>query len=361
MKKSFPWLLGLLALAMPVFAFAADDATAVIKVISAVFDKTTAMGETSPFADDGKVLFAILASISFSWGGIKLVLDFDGGVNAAVAHLIKTIFMCGLVTFLLGSTVQKPFAQGFDYLATKAAKATGANIDLASPSAAMIQSAGTALESVKVLWDGPQTPANDEAGHSWWQRLSSSDSMLSDLAGMSVEVLCKVGITLALGIGYAIFLVVFLMSVVMISIGLAFAPILLPFLLIEPLAFLGNGCIRFCFVAGFQKVVAAMLFGLSLSLIEALSQVVPVAGQAGFNVIPYIFSLLLVIAAAYMMTQAPSIAQGLISGGAAVGIPRMPRPGGGGNKGGGGGSAPSAPPSPPPGGGGFPPGFRPGK
>lgn len=328
----------------------ADSASATAQVINKVFDTTTGLASASPYLEDGKRLYAILLSIAVSWAGIKVVID-EGGINAALASLMKTIIVSGLAGFFMLGSTQSSFVRGFDYLAQKAVVATGAGINLENPAKAMIQVAGRAMQQVDLLWNGAENLKNEEAGKLPWLQTLAGDSLLGQVLDGAGSVLTKIGISILLMLTLCIFLLQYLLSQMLVLIGLIFAPIFIPFLVLDSTSFLFHGWLKFMIVSGVQKMVGALLFGLSLQLIDALPAITAEAAEhRALMLFPYLACLLLVLFMASLLWKTQEIAAGLVSGMPSAGMtpPRLKSPGGGGAGKGGTPPAPGTPPGAPP-------------
>lgn len=358
MKSFFRILLGLVLLGIAQIALA-DDVGAIKVVINSIFDTTKGLAANSPFLEDGKHLYALILLILISWTGVQMMFD-DGGMPKAMAGILKIILTAGIATFFLSAETQTQLIKGFDYCAAKAVKATGANLSIEDPAAGIMSIMATGLQSAANMWSGPDTKgdANDkvqdnEKKRSWLQDLVSAVS-LDNVVGALSETLAKIGITLLLLVAIALFSIQLLMSQVLVNIGLILAPLFIPWLLWESSSFLFHGWLKFMIVTGVQKIVGALLFGLSIKLIDAVGALSVTADSAStFDFFAYSTALMLVLMMVALIWQVPSIASGLVSGMPATSVSfRSLSPQRSSSAGGRGSSA--NPPSMPPSGGGGP-------
>lgn len=354
MKPLIRFLLGFALLGFAQVALA-DDVGAIRVVINSIFDTTKGLAANSPFVEDGKRLYAVILLILISWVGIRMMLD-EGGMPKAMAGIIKIILTAGIASFFLNADTQTQLVKGFDYCAAKAVTATGANLSIEDPASGIMSIMATGLTAAANMWSGPDTKGdtNDKAldnekKRSWLQDLMNAAS-IDNILGVFGETLAKIGITLLLLIAIALFVIQLLMSQVLVNIGLILAPLFIPWLLWESSSFLFHGWLKFMIVTGVQKIVGALLFGLSIKLIDAVGVLsVSTDSASTFDFFAYSTALVLVLMMVGLIWQVPSIAAGIVSGmpSTSVNFPSLSP-----KRSGGGGSA--RPPSQPPSAGGTP-------
>lgn len=319
MKSLFRILLGFALLGFAQFALA-DDVGAIKVVINSIFDTTKGLASNSPFIEDGKRLYGVILLILISWTGIQMAMD-EGGLPKAMASLIKIVLTAGIATFFLNAETQTQLIKGFDYCAAKAVNATGANLSIEDPASGIMSILATGLQSAANMWSGPDTKGDgndnvqdNEKKRNWIQDLVSAVS-LDNVVGAFSETLAKIGITLLLLVAIALFSIQLLMSQVLVNIGLILAPLFIPWLLWESSSFLFHGWLKFMIVTGVQKIVGALLFGLSIKLIDAVGALSVSADSAStFDFFAYSAALMLVLMMVGLIWQVPGIAAGLVSG-----------------------------------------------
>lgn len=298
------------------------QAKAFVDVINGFFSAASAL-KNSPFVDDGELIFRLLLLILIAWSGIWGMLS-EGGINATIGRLVKTILMAGIALFFLQTSTQERLIQGFDYLAVKAVKASGATFDVSNPASGILEVARQGLTTVNVLWVGSEegtAPTGEESSKDGegkapaWFKTLVSEKWAGVIVGLLVSNLMKLVCTLLVLLTYALFIFVMAMAQVLVNIGILLAPIFIPWLLWEGTAFLFHSWLKFIIVAGMQKVVAATVFGMTCNLlkgVEKLSQVA--ASNPVYDGAAYTAAVMLCALAAFCMLQVPSIASGLVSG-----------------------------------------------
>lgn len=314
-------------------------------VIKAVFDSANNMVAANPFKETGAGLFKILLLILISWKSIMLLLD-TSSINKVIAELISIILLAGIAQFFLIPETQTQFAKGFSDLAAQAASASGAKIDMNSPQNSISNVLGDSMKAAQELWEGPLKPQKpDVASDSFaplkwlseaWSSLSVKD-MLGSLAAMIYRALIAILIVSCT----VIYLAQMIFSQIMVNIGLIVAPIFVPWILWDATRFLFDGWIKFMIVTGVQKIVGALLFGMTVGMVSSVTTLATEAGATGaLNFYAYSTAFVLVALMALMMMQITSIASGLVTGHPQSGFkaPAGMTPGGMLNRGGGGAS-----------------------
>lgn len=318
-------IVGASLLMCPLLVFAQDagGSEAVQTVMRSILSDTTGLISKAPFLAQGQKLLQMLLLILISWRGIKLALDISG-YSQVVAELVNIVLLWGIASFFLTANVQTQFAKGFDELAKTAATASGSTVDMANPESAIANALGRMLHSAMLLYEGtpPEKPATATGDKSYWDTMtewlkSKWDDLTSGqiFAGIAAAIF-RIFIAIAIISTALIYVGTLIVSQILVNIGLIVAPLFVPWIMWESSAFLFHGWLKFMIVAGIQKIVSALLFGLTASMV---SQVTTLASSASAdpvqNFYAYAAAFLIVAIMAGLMLQAPSIANGLVSGG----------------------------------------------
>lgn len=280
------------------------------------------------FAGTAMRLIGALAVIALSWSGIKILLEGDS-VNSAIANLFKVMFIAGMATAIIGTNagtggLGRELVSGFDTIASQA----GGGTDISTPGTMVKETLGKMLSAAALLMVGEvQNPdaqkASTPQGTSTQTQKSSGSynpfegfSLIGIIASL-VEMLYKFFMAILLLITSLIFVGQFMITQIMVNIGLALMPVLVPWIVLDATAFIFHGWLKFMLVAGMTKVVGAIFFGLSLRAIDTavvLANEGYAAKDLGQAFMAYAASFLIVGILAFLMLQATQIAQGLISG-----------------------------------------------
>lgn len=313
---------GALLLLCPMLVFAQDagGTEAVQTVLRSILSDTSSLISGSPFMAQGQKLLQMLLVILISWKGIKLALDVSG-YSQVVAEIVNIVLLWGIASFFLTATVQKQFADGFNDLAKTAASATGSTVDMSNPESAISNALGRMMHSAMLLYEGtpPEKPA--AANASTWEKFTGwLKDKWSDLtsgqifAGMAAAVF-RIFIAVAVLITALIYVAQLIISQILVNIGLILAPLFVPWLMWESTAFIFHSWVKFMIVAGVQKIVGALLFGLTASMIAKVTTLASAANaDPSQNFYYYAAAFLVVAIMALLMMQVTTIANGLVSG-----------------------------------------------
>lgn len=334
----------LLLCPMAVFAQDAGGAEAVQTVMRSILTDTSSLISGSPFMAQGQKLLQMLLLILISWKGIKLALDVSG-YSQVVAEIVNIVLLWGIASFFLTATVQKQFADGFNDLARTAASATGSTVDMSNPESAISNALGRMMHSAMLLYEGtpPEKPA--AANASTWEKFTGwlkdkwSDLTSGQIFAGIAAAIFRIFIAVAVLITALIYVAQLIISQILVNIGLILAPLFVPWLMWESTAFIFHSWIKFMIVAGVQKIVGALLFGLTASMIAKVTTLASAANaDPAQNFYYYAAAFLIVAIMALLMMQVTTIANGLVSGMPTTAFkpPMAMTPGGGMNRAGGG-------------------------
>lgn len=310
-----------LLLVLPGLALAnSPSSDAVGQVLGNLLSRFNELIDHPPFTDVGKRLLQMLLLILIAWKGLRVALD-TGSFSMAVAEVVNIAIVWGIASFFMEPKVQEQFIKGFDDLAMMAARATGSMLDVASPAAAITDALGRLMDAAMKLYMGtpPDAPAGADASvwakaTSWlqesWDSLSSGDFLFS-LANLLFRVFLAI-LVLITGLIYAVTVI---WTQVMVNIALVVSPFFVPWLLWEASSFLFHSWLKFLIVCGVQKVVGALMFGITASMIDSVTAIATKANATPVeNFYYYAATFLLVAIMALMMAGVTSIANGLVSG-----------------------------------------------
>lgn len=316
-------LLPLMLMAVPAHA-GPEEMAAVKATIGQLFDIPNGLAANSPLIPQGKRLFLLLTTILIAWTGIKVVLE-QSGFNGWVSQAVRVIVVVGFTAFFMQPDTQQELAGGFADVAGTISSATGSSINMNDPASGVLSIFSKGGGSILKLWGGDQLTA--DGSKSWWQSAAEYMSLGAIASGI-VEIGSKLAISLLLIVSIAVCAAMLALSQVMLSIGLIVAPIMIPWLVIEQTAFLFHGWLKFVIVAGMQKVVGAILLGMSAGLLDVVAKLANSAeASPAFDATSYLVAALLSLLMAFLMLQIPAIASALISGLPSTSLPlRIPRP-----------------------------------
>lgn len=314
-------IVAVLLLMLPGMALAATTGSdAVGQILGDLLNNFNGLVSKQPFLQAGTRLLQMLMLILIAWKGLRLTLD-TGSFSMVIAELANIIIMWGIASFLMSPSVQQQLVSGFDDLAKMAASATGSIMDVGNPSAAITDALGRLMDAAMKLYNGTPTdpPANADAGM-WARATSWLNSTVGSLASGDVlfalaNVLFRVFLAILVLVVGLIYAVTVIWTQVMINIALVVAPLFVPWMLWESMAFLFHSWLKFLITCGVQKIVGALMFGLTASMIDNVTALATKANATPVENFYYYAATFLVVAVmALMMVGITALANGLVSG-----------------------------------------------
>lgn len=274
-----------------------------------------AMGMVPKLQDTGMNLLLGLGTIMMAWTIVRSLLS-DEGFPKIFVDTITLGFQVSIIAWLIKDLVPLSTALlgGFDWVAATLTGSEGGASALQAGMAGLMKIAINVWESIGVGGD-----------NSWWE--SAKNLVAGGAAPLVIKLLTLALIMLITVVSGSIFVI----SQVLAGIGIALAPVFLPFYIIPALSKMADGVVQFIFKAGVMKTVGVVMLSFLVemtSILEKLSK--NWQGQENAAVLDLtaaIITLFVVAVMLWLSLQIPSIANGLLSGSVSgnLTIPRLPR------------------------------------
>lgn len=243
----------------------------------------------------GLDLLALLAGLSLVWMGLKAALE-RPPLGLLAGELLTLSLTAGILFAVLDHW--GAFTDAIVGGAAVVSRAVSGNVH---EGPAAIQGVQRILDAAFMLWE------HSDVG---------IGSMLEP-----VTVLCtllfKLAVALLLLLCGCIYLGIYLMSMILLSIAFALGPVFLPWLLLRPASFLFDAWLRFTLVAALYQVVGILVVTLVSRMHEPMMEGMGSAidtASGTFNFYYFAAAFLLSGVSAMLMLQVPSIANALVSG-----------------------------------------------
>ncbi|ENZ77903.1 MULTISPECIES: type IV secretion system protein [Ralstonia] len=261
---------------------------------------------------NGKELEWALFSVMFVWTGVLGMLKGET-LGEVFAAIIMHTLMLGIVMMCLNSSSQNALVRTFSTIASQF-NSDGANL------AAGFKGFFTAISS---LWtDGGASSSNSTANGSggWFSSLfhTIGDFDLGSMLAALAIVILKVITTVVIAGASAIWAANYILSQAKLFIGMAVAPVMVPWLIMPYTTFLFDGWLKFMIGAGMMQVVGAIMIKITNILVTTMTTIA--AGSTATNVILYVVLVVLAFIISYLMAEINGIAMGLLQGGSRVGF-----------------------------------------
>ena len=283
-----------------------------ISVANSIEASLDAMLLNQGLADIGWALFSFFVIANLVYLLIKNIVT-GGGINGAITDAVPLVIMGAVVVGFLS----RGLAEAID-ATMKVITSAVAGEDVGSIAQLMVTAAGKSLQAIRNLWDlSPTTDVMNVGG------LASIGAILAAIPVSIYKFMATIVGVFFIAVTLAIYLAHLVMSQMGIYIALLMAPIFTPFLLFSPMSWLFDGWLRFFLGASMLKIVGLLLMQISNQVMDGvlkLSETVQASGQVGvidgaaFDIVKYCAIVLLSGLLALMMSQASSMATGLISG-----------------------------------------------
>lgn len=249
--------------------------------------------------DAGSLLIAISGTM-LAWYAITWILG--GSLEDIIGSFIKFVLLWGLAKYALDNygTFVGAIGDGFTYaMSTLGVDVNNYVSSLFALGTKTFSGVNEALGGLGTGWSITQWLV---AGVGWL------------MAFILSVIIFIVGTVIAAFIA---------VSQMMMGIGVALGPLLVPFLLLPPLSGLAMGWLNFMIYAGFVKLVGAVMIVFladMLGAVTSLSFVTQVDGEVSFQWFVYLSAIVIVILSAVMSMFIMEIASGLVGGSPLRGI-----------------------------------------
>lgn len=305
-----------------------------ISYLNAAFTAMQAEGISlaSTFVSEGQNIAMMLLLIMGTWWLVNYLLT--GNMQDFMTQMLRSVVKFGVVMYMLVNwtgTTYTFFAVNFQTAAAQVDSSSSSVQGLVSEIGVTIVDmfAGTQIKSAQVCdtttdTSGTETKTCPDTTSvlgvlkAAWIYIKNAPIMFLTLM---LKLLC-IGVLVLMEI---LLIVTMQLGTILLSIGFVVGPLLVPALVMPVIDFLFNGWLKFILAAGMYKIVAAVMVALfsktiSAQIMAVMSTVATASGSVsdeyfGTQYIAYVSLLFMGLLAIALMTQIPSIAGGLITGG----------------------------------------------
>jgi type IV secretory pathway VirB6-like protein len=174
---------------------------------------------------------------------------------------------------------------------------------------------GTTVETLKAVFTMPTPKSN--AGLMDWA--------MAGFLTMITTIIMKLAAAVFVVVASCTYIATALMSMVSLKLVMALAPVMVPFLIFKPTAWLFDSWLKFLLGACMIKLVGAFMYSLTYDMMNSMNSIAKnILEDTNANVLEIAYSDLLLhsvlvfvaLLSALLMAQVPAIASGILSGGA---------------------------------------------
>uniref|UniRef100_UPI003BEED1FB type IV secretion system protein n=1 Tax=Burkholderia arboris TaxID=488730 RepID=UPI003BEED1FB len=294
----------------------------------------------------GIEIFGGLVFLRLVWMWLEYLLD-ARSFEEFGKIVIWTTLRIGFISYLLATYttmagVTGLFMQGPDYLVQKITGQSSANVFTSglthfntivnSMDDAVIKTHGATSAT-----DTSATTADSSSGISisldrananlkkTWDNLKMAVMNPMQFFAQAIDGVLGLGAKIMLGAATLVYVVTYAIGTVMLYVGIAMGPVMIPWKVLDQSEFLFDGWLRYTIGAGLYKVVCAIVITLVGGGVSALATAVRslnLTGSSalGYDITAFVLVLLLCGFLILVLWEVPKIAGGLVSGSASLSL-----------------------------------------
>lgn len=272
---------------------------------------------------NGTRLINALTVLLIAWTGIKMTLEFEPAYSA-MAGIIRIILLWGFATFMVGDVagggLHGIIQSGMKSISTSVLPQSVQGANEFAVMGKMVESAAILFKGPEKIQQGSSSPGNAGEAKGFWDSVRGmlpSEISFSNLMYALLSLLTRWFVAVFVIIAGLLYFGSLLVAQLMFKISAVMMPFMVPWIMLEATSFIFNGWLRFTITSGLQVVVANIIYGMSLGIVDKVISMVskiPDNPQAEYMV--YAAALLITGIMAFVMLQVSSIANGLLSGSA---------------------------------------------
>lgn len=301
------------------YAFTADSIIA--KISSKVDTKLNDLRSNSSLQGAGRLITAFFLIALLIWAAIKTMAT-GRGVGELIGEWVPIFISFGIVHLFLDRNAAASIESTMNGIAAAIAGSSMNNLE-----AAIRAGAEPIFKGIAAVIGHPRAVegANVTGGISGFVQ-----TMVASAASWIMGAIAKVIAAFCLVIAGVIMTAHIIMGFISVSLVLALAPVMVPFLMFRPLSFLFDSWLKFLLSSCMLKVVVAFLLTVVSELLTGMSELATqfyrdswqVTAIESLQVDILMLGMMMVFAllATFMLMQAPTIANGLLSGSGAMGF-----------------------------------------
>lgn len=286
-------------------------------ISNAVTSKLTELRNNTKLQGFGTTITAFFLVALLVWTSVKTMAT-GKGFGELIGEWVPIFVAFGIVNLFLDRGAADLIVSTMD---TIGAAVGGAN--MATLDAAIKAGADPIFRAIAAVIDQPRATSAADNGSSI---LGVIGTMAAGLGSLIMTGVAKIATAFLLVLAGVVMAAHIIMGFISVQLVLALAPVMVPFLMFRPLAWLFDSWLKFLLGACMLKIVVAFLLNMVGGLLSVMSDLATkyyneAKGAAAIETLStdvLLLGLMLVFAllATLLLTQAPSIATGLLSGSA---------------------------------------------
>lgn len=283
-------------------------------------DKLNSLSSSTGLSGARDLILGAGLAIGLFWTALKTMVA-GKGIGELLGEWIPILITAGVVTALTATgsgSAGNQIAESMDKIAGVITSAVGGQaVDTSSIQGVIGSAVETTFSSIANVIATPQrsepTSMLDVAG------------MLGGLGAFIFRAIMQIATCFIIAISMCVFMATAIMAMVSVKLVIALAPVMVPFLIFKPTAWLFDSWLRFLLGASMLKLVGAFMLALTSGLFSSMKVVgEKIASDAKTgtfdsftgDIVLFATMLLISVLAGLLMAQVPSIAAGLLAGSA---------------------------------------------
>lgn len=265
------------------------------------------------------IILGVGLAIGLFWTGLKTMVA-GKGIGELLGEWIPILITAGVVTAFTTpgpGSAGNQIANTMDKIAGAITGAAGGQaIDTSSVQGVISSAVTTTFDAVVSV---TKTPQRTEGG---WRDIAGA---IASVPIWVYATIMKLITSFIIVIAMCIYMATAVMAMVSIKLVIALAPVMVPFLIFKPTAWLFDSWLKFLLGASMMKLVGAFMLSLTSGLMSSMmlvAQKIDADSAAGTydtftgDIVLFATILLLAVLAGLLMAQVPSISSGLLAGSA---------------------------------------------
>lgn len=286
-------------------------------ISNAVTSKLTELRNNTRLQGFGTTITAFFLVALLVWTSVKTMAT-GKGFGELIGEWVPVFVAFGIVNLFLDRGAADMIVSTMDMIGAAVGGANMSTLD-----AAIKAGADPIFRAIAAVIDQPRVTAAADNGSSILGMLGTLSASIGSVIMTGVAKIATAFLLVLAGVVMAAHVI---MGFISVQLVLALAPVMVPFLMFRPLSWLFDSWLKFLLGACMLKIVVAFLLNMVGGLLSVMSDLAmryytEAKGAAAIETLAtdvLLLGLMLVFAllATLLLTQAPSIATGLLSGSA---------------------------------------------
>lgn len=286
-------------------------------ISTAVTSKLTELRNNTQLQGFGTTITAFFLGALLVWTTVKTMAT-GKGFGELIGEWVPVFVAFGIVNLFLDRGAANMIVGTMDMIGTAVGGANMATLDTAIKAGA-----DPIFRAIAAVIDQPRVTSAADSGSSI---LGVIGTLAAGLGSLIMTGVAKIATAFLLVLAGVVMAAHIIMGFISVQLVLALAPVMVPFLMFRPLSWLFDSWLKFLLGACMLKIVLAFLLNMVGGLLSVMSDLATkyyneAKGAAAIETLAtdvLLLGLMLVFAllATLLLTQAPSIATGLLSGSA---------------------------------------------